>query len=103
MASQLERVYQAKANAQSVCVFGRRSNARRCSMKILLVQGANMSYLGKREPEIYGTTTAAELDTMLQERAKQGGYQIDIFYTHIEGEAIGRLYAAADSGIDAVV
>jgi len=72
-------------------------------MEILLVQGANMAYLGKREPEIYGTTTAAELDTMLQERAKQGGYQLDIFYTHIEGEAIGRIYAAADSGIDAVV
>jgi hypothetical protein len=39
-------------------------------MKILLVQGANMSYLGKRQPEIYGTTTAAELDTMLHKQAK---------------------------------
>ena len=28
--------------------------------RMLLVQGANMAYLGKREPEIYGTTTAAE-------------------------------------------
>ena len=33
--------------------------------KILLIQGANMAYLGKREPEIYGSTTAAELDRML--------------------------------------
>jgi 3-dehydroquinate dehydratase-2 len=72
-------------------------------MKILLVQGANMSYLGKRQPEIYGTTTAAELDAMLHKRAEAAGYELEIFYTHIEGEAIGRIYAAADAGIDAVV
>jgi 3-dehydroquinate dehydratase len=29
--------------------------------RILLIQGANMVHLGKREPEIYGCTTASEL------------------------------------------
>ena len=29
--------------------------------KILLIQGPNMSYLGRRQPELYGKTTAAEL------------------------------------------
>lgn len=72
-------------------------------MKILLVQGANMAYLGKRQPEIYGTTTAAELDAMLQKQAAARGFTLDIFYTHIEGEAIGRIYDAADAGVDAVV
>lgn len=33
--------------------------------RILLVQGVNMAYLGMREPDIYGTTTAAELDALL--------------------------------------
>lgn len=28
--------------------------------KILLIQGSNMNLLGIRQPEIYGTTTAAE-------------------------------------------
>lgn len=28
--------------------------------RILLVEGANMAYLGKRDPEIYGTTTAPD-------------------------------------------
>ena len=32
---------------------------------ILLSQGPNMSYLGRRQPELYGRTTAAELDAML--------------------------------------
>lgn len=72
-------------------------------MKILLVQGANMSYLGKRQPEIYGTTTAAELDAMLRAHAAERNIMLDIFYTHIEGEAIGRIYAANDADFDAVV
>lgn len=68
-------------------------------MKILLVQGANMAYLGKREPEIYGTATAAELDDMVTRHARERGAELDIYYTHIEGEAIGRLYRAAEEGI----
>jgi 3-dehydroquinate dehydratase-2 len=71
--------------------------------KILLLQGANMSFLGRRQPEIYGTTTAAELDAMLQEHAKSNAYRLEIFYTHIEGEAIGRLYRAADEGVQGLV
>jgi 3-dehydroquinate dehydratase-2 len=71
--------------------------------KILLLQGANMAYLGKRQPEIYGTTTAAELDQMLQRHAGTKGVKLDIFYTHIEGEAIGRIYRAADEGIDGLL
>ena len=70
---------------------------------ILLVQGANMVYLGKREPEIYGTTTPHEMDAMVQEHAKAKGYVLDIFYTNIEGEAINRIYQAADSGVDGLV
>ena len=42
--------------------------------KILLVQGANLTFLGRREPAIYGTTTAAELDAMLQSHARKHDY-----------------------------
>jgi 3-dehydroquinate dehydratase II len=59
--------------------------------RILLVQGANLTFLGRREPDIYGTTTAAELDADLQRHARERGYQLDIFYTNIEGEAINRI------------
>lgn len=38
--------------------------------KILVLQGANLAYLGRREPELYGTTSAAELDEMLREHAR---------------------------------
>jgi 3-dehydroquinate dehydratase-2 len=71
--------------------------------KILLVQGSNMAYLGKREPEIYGTTTAAQLDEILLRHARARGFDLDICYTHIEGEAIGRIYRAADEGVDGLL
>lgn len=72
-------------------------------MKILVLQGANMAALGKRQPEIYGTTTAAELDAQMHAHASARGCALDIFYTHVEGEAIGRVYQAADDGIDGLL
>ncbi len=71
--------------------------------KLLLIQGANMAWLGKRQPEFYGTVTAAELDARVTAHAAQLGIGLDIFYTHIEGEAIGRLYSAVDAGLDGLL
>jgi 3-dehydroquinate dehydratase-2 len=71
--------------------------------KILLLQGANMSFLGRREPGLYGTTTAAELDAMLLAHAAANRYLLDIFYTNSEGEAIDRLYRAVDEGVQGLV
>ena len=71
--------------------------------KILLIQGANMAWLGRRQPEIYGTTTASQLDQTLQEHAVKKSYELDIFYTHLEGEAIGRIYQGVDDSIDGLV
>src|SRR4051794_13593468 len=71
--------------------------------KNLLVQGANLTFLGRREPAIYGTTTPAELDEMLQRHAKDRGYELEIFYTNVEGEAINRIYRAVDEGFDGLV
>ena len=70
---------------------------------ILLIQGPNMSYLGKRQPEIYGATSAKQLDTMLLAHAKAQRYGLEIFYTHSEADAITRLYQAADAGVDGLV
>ncbi|MGP1685258.1 MAG: type II 3-dehydroquinate dehydratase, partial [Giesbergeria sp.] len=67
------------------------------------LQGADMAYLGKREPEIYDTTTAAGLDQLLQRHARGRGFELEIYYTHVEGEAIGRLYRAADEGVDGLL
>ena len=72
-------------------------------MKILLLQGANMVALGKRQPELYGTTTAAELDALMLEEAKPLGVDLDIRYTNVEGEAIDWIYQADQSGVDGLL
>lgn len=72
-------------------------------MRVLLVQGANMEWLGRRQPELYGTTTAAELDAMIGAEAESKGVDLDIFYSNIEGEAITRIYQAARDGIDGLL
>ena len=71
--------------------------------KLLVLQGPNMTYLGRRQPELYGTTTAAELDQMLYKHARTHAYDLEIFYTHLEGEAIARLYQAVDEGVEGLV
>src|SRR5262245_27477213 len=68
-------------------------------VKILLLQGANLTFLGRREPQIYGSTTPADLDAMLRRHA----HDHEIFYTNIEGEAINRIYRAVDEGFDGLV
>jgi len=61
-----------------------------------------MSYLGKRQPEIYGKTTAARLDALLLAHAQKNSYALEIFYTHSEPAAMERLYASVGK-IDGLV
>ena len=72
-------------------------------VKILVFQGANMNRLGKRQPEIYGTVTADQLDERLRAYAEEKGFELQIFYTNVEGEGIERLQQAEDEGVDAIV
>ena len=72
-------------------------------MEFLLIQGANMAALGRRQPRLYGTTTARELDAMLRRRARQLSVGLDILYTNCEGEAVSAIYKAERGGIDGIL
>lgn len=71
--------------------------------RLLLLQGPNLRHLGRRQPELYGRTTAAELDAMLLAQAGARGASLDIVYSDHEGEAIERLWAAREAGIDGLL
>ena len=72
-------------------------------VKILLIQGSNMNLLGIRQPEIYGKTSAAELDRRLLDYAKAKGCELEIFYTNSEGECIDRIIKAYQDKVDVLV
>ena len=70
--------------------------------KIGIINGPNLDRLGKREPEIYGSTTLAQLEQMLQaEFADKAA--LDFFQSNNEGEIVGKIAALADARYDALV
>ncbi len=62
-----------------------------------------MEYLGRRQPELYGTTTARQLDAILRRQARQRGVGLEILYTNVEGEAVSAIYRADRARVDGIL
>jgi len=73
------------------------------STKVLVLNGPNLGRLGRREPEIYGTTTHAELTTLCEEWGRARGLDVEVRQTNHEGELLDWLNAAADDGTPVVL
>jgi 3-dehydroquinate dehydratase-2 len=71
--------------------------------RILVLHGPNLNLLGRREPEIYGRTTLADIHEMMETRARAQGVQIESFQSNSEGELIDRVQAAAAEGIEFII
>lgn len=67
-------------------------------MDVLVINGPNLNTLGSREPDIYGTTTLAEVEAGLVAQGAAAGLEVDAFQSNHEGAIIDRLHAARSDG-----
>lgn len=68
---------------------------------IFVLNGPNLNRLGKREPEIYGTTTLAEIEAICREAA--GDRPVRFHQSNFEGELVNWIHEAIEEGAGIVI
>ena len=66
-------------------------------MRVLLMNGPNLNLLGTREPDVYGTTTLADIEEMFTAYAAERGIEVECFQSNWEGALIDAIHASMGS------
>ena len=72
-------------------------------MKLLVINGPNLNFLGIRERGIYGTQDYNYLVKMIQEKAEKEGCEVECFQSNHEGAIIDRLQESYFDGTEGIV
>ncbi len=72
-------------------------------MKLLVINGPNLNFLGIREKGIYGTQDYDYLVNMIQEKAKRENCEIECFQSNHEGAIIDRIQESYFDGTQGIV
>ena len=72
-------------------------------MKILVINGPNINFLGIREKGIYGTESYETLVRNPEEKGKAEGHEVEVFQSNYEGGIIDRIQAAYSDGTEAII
>ena len=71
-------------------------------MLVAVLNGPNLNLLGTREPEVYGTTSLTEIESLVRAEARTLGLDIEWMQTNHEGElveAVQRLQGRVDGAL----
>lgn len=71
--------------------------------RILVLNGPNLNLLGRREPEIYGSETLADIEERLQKQAQKAGKSLELSQYNAEHLLIERIHAAMDDDTDFIL
>lgn len=66
--------------------------------KVLVLNGPNLNLLGTREPQIYGSTTLADVEATLVAQGLDMGLQVECFQSNFEGALIERIHLTREEG-----
>ena len=72
-------------------------------MKLLVLNGPNINFLGIREKGIYGTEDYEGLVKRLERKAEAEGHEIQVFQSNYEGAIIDRIQAAYGDGTEGII
>ena len=72
-------------------------------MKILVINGPNINFLGIREKGIYGNQDYAYLEKLINEKARELDADVEIFQSNHEGAIIDRIQQAYYDKVDGIV
>lgn len=72
-------------------------------MKILVINGPNLNFLGIREKSVYGTEDYDYLLQMIAKKAEETGSEIEVFQSNHEGAIIDRIQDAYFDGTEGIV
>jgi 3-dehydroquinate dehydratase-2 len=70
---------------------------------VLVLNGPNLGRLGRREPEVYGTTTYDELVALCESWGRELGLDVEVRQTNHEGDLLDWLNTAADEATPVVL
>lgn len=72
-------------------------------MKILVIHGPNLNILEKRNSSIYGGKALEAINSLIEEKAKELGVEVETFQSNFEGAIVDKIQTSLDLRYDGII